>query len=111
MNDVVENAFARLAGGRWRLAIAFCTALAAFALTGAPASAQLSQLTVPWCMIWGGDDRSAPLDPLGNGMHAMFPEVPFHVVEGSGHQVQNDKPEECNRLLLEFFGVRQAAAV
>jgi pimeloyl-ACP methyl ester carboxylesterase len=67
---------------------------------------RLRNLTVPWCLIWGGADRSAPLDPLGNGMHAMFPNVPFHAVEGSGHQVQNDKPEECNRLLLEFFGAR-----
>jgi pimeloyl-ACP methyl ester carboxylesterase len=72
---------------------------------------RLAQLTLPWCMIWGGADRSAPPDPLGLGMHAMYPAVPFHVVEGSGHQVQNDKPEECNRLLLEFFGVRQPAAV
>jgi pimeloyl-ACP methyl ester carboxylesterase len=55
-------------------------------------------------VIWAGADRTAPMDPLGNGMRAMFPNVPFHVVEGSGHQVQNDKPEECNRLLLEFFG-------
>jgi pimeloyl-ACP methyl ester carboxylesterase len=71
---------------------------------------RLGMLAVPWCMIWGGADRSAPLDPLGNGMHALYPNVPFHVVEGSGHQVQNDKPEECNRLILEFFGapVRQA---
>jgi pimeloyl-ACP methyl ester carboxylesterase len=38
----------------------------------------------------------------------MFPNVPFTVVEGSGHQVQNDKPEECNRLLLEFFGAAVA---
>lgn len=69
--------------------------------------ARLPHLAVPWCMIWGGDDRSAPLDPLGHGMHKMFPDVPFHVVEGSGHQVQNDKPEECNRLILEFFGAGQ----
>jgi pimeloyl-ACP methyl ester carboxylesterase len=68
--------------------------------------ARLPLLKVPWCMIWGGADRSAPLDPMGNGMHAMFPDVPFHVVEGSGHQVQNDKPDECNRLFLEFFGAR-----
>jgi pimeloyl-ACP methyl ester carboxylesterase len=71
---------------------------------------RLQLLTVPWCMIWGGADRSAPLDPLGLGMHEMFPDVPFHVVEGSGHQVQNDKPDECNRLLLEFFGAPVAAA-
>jgi pimeloyl-ACP methyl ester carboxylesterase len=66
--------------------------------------ARLPELKIPWCVIWGGADRSAPLDPLGNGMRAMFPDVPFHVVEGSGHQVQNDKPEECNRILLDFFG-------
>lgn len=70
---------------------------------------RLAMLTVPWCMIWGGADRSAPLDPLGHGMHQLFPDIPFHIVEGSGHQVQNDKPEECNRLLLEFFGARVPA--
>jgi pimeloyl-ACP methyl ester carboxylesterase len=67
--------------------------------------ARLPELKTPWCIIWGGADRTAPLDPLGNGMRALLPQVPFHVVEGSGHQVQNDKPEECNRILLDFFGV------
>lgn len=66
---------------------------------------RLPQLTVPWCMIWGSADVSAPLDPVGLGLQHMFPEVPLFVVEGSGHQVQNDRPEECNRLILEFFGV------
>ncbi len=73
--------------------------------------ARLALLAVPWCMIWGGADRSAPLDPLGNGMHALYPDVPFHVVHGSGHQVQNDKPAECNRLLRAFFGVATPQAV
>ena len=67
--------------------------------------ARLPMLTIPWSMIWGEADRTAPLDPLGNRMHALFPNIPFHVVEGSGHQVQNDKPEECNRLVSEFFAV------
>jgi len=66
--------------------------------------ARLPLLTVPWCMIWGEQDRTAPLDPMGQELHALVPDVPFHVVPGSGHQVQNDKPEECNRLLLQFFG-------
>jgi pimeloyl-ACP methyl ester carboxylesterase len=64
---------------------------------------RLPKFNLPWCMIWGGADRTAPLDPLGNRMHALFPDVPFYAVEGAGHQVQNDKPEECNRILLEFF--------
>lgn len=69
-------------------------------------AARLPLLKVPWCMIWGDADRSAPLDPLGYGMQRLFPDVPLYVVKGSGHQVQNDKPEECNRLLLDFFGAR-----
>jgi pimeloyl-ACP methyl ester carboxylesterase len=72
---------------------------------------RLPKLQVPWCLIWGGDDRSAPLDTLGRGMQDLCPHVPFYVVEGSGHQVQNDKPEECNRILREFLthGVRAPA--
>jgi pimeloyl-ACP methyl ester carboxylesterase len=42
-------------------------------------------------------------------MHEMFPAVPFHVVKDAGHQVQNDKPEEFNNLLLDFFGAAVAA--
>jgi 2-hydroxy-6-oxonona-2,4-dienedioate hydrolase len=64
---------------------------------------RLQRLRVPWCLIWGEDDRSAPLDPLGYGLHHLFPHVPFYVIKGAGHQVQNDKPEECNKVLLEFF--------
>jgi pimeloyl-ACP methyl ester carboxylesterase len=74
-------------------------------------TARLARFRVPWCIIWGADDRTAPLDPMGYALRDMFPEVPFHVVAGSGHQVQNDQPEECNRLLSEFFGVPAGAAV
>lgn len=64
---------------------------------------RMKSLTLPYCFIWGAEDRSAPLDPLGLGLKALCPNAPFHVVQGSGHQVQNDKPEECNRLLIEHF--------
>jgi pimeloyl-ACP methyl ester carboxylesterase len=64
---------------------------------------RMKLLTIPYCFIWGEKDRSAPLDPLGLGLKALLPHIPFHIVKGSGHQVQNDKPEECNRLLLEHF--------
>lgn len=64
---------------------------------------RLPKLKVPACIIWAGNDRTAPLDPLGNELRKLAPQIPFHVVDGAGHQVQNDKPEECNRLLTEFF--------
>ena len=64
---------------------------------------RLLELDIPYCIIWGEQDRSAPLDPLGLGVKALLPKVPFHIVAGAGHQVQNDKPAECNRLLIEHF--------
>jgi len=64
---------------------------------------RLKELTIPFCFIWGEKDRSAPLDPLGLGLKALCPQAPFHVVAGSGHVVQNDKPDECNRLLVEHL--------
>lgn len=64
---------------------------------------RLPQLPMPMCMIWGREDRSAPLEPMGLGLKALLPNVPFHVIEGAGHQVQNDKPDECNRILVDFF--------
>jgi pimeloyl-ACP methyl ester carboxylesterase len=65
--------------------------------------ARLPLLDIPWCLIWAADDRLAPLDPMGRGMQALVPHVPFHVVERSGHVIQIDQPDACNRLLLEFF--------
>lgn len=64
---------------------------------------RLVALKIPYCILWGEQDRTAPLDPLGYGLKALLPGVPFHVVKGSGHQVQNDQPEECNRILVEHF--------
>ena len=64
---------------------------------------RMQALTIPYCFIWGELDRTAPLDPQGLALKELLPHIPFHVVKGAGHQVQNDKPEECNRLLLEHF--------
>lgn len=64
---------------------------------------RIMELKVPFNMIWGEMDKSAPLDPQGLGLKELLPHIPFHVVKGSGHQVQNDKPAECNKHLLDHF--------
>lgn len=64
---------------------------------------RLVALKIPYCILWGEHDRTAPLNPLGLGMKALLPEVPFHVVPNAGHQVQNDQAELCNRILIEHF--------
>lgn len=70
---------------------------------------RLARHPVPWTMIWGADDRTAPLSSLGAGMHELYPEVPFHVIEGAGHQAQTDAPHEVAELLLAFFRSFDAA--
>jgi pimeloyl-ACP methyl ester carboxylesterase len=64
---------------------------------------RLPQLTIPWCLIWGQEDRLTPLDPLGTGLHALCPHAPLYVVKEAGHQVEYDQPDERNRLLVEWF--------
>lgn len=64
---------------------------------------RLLALTIPYCILWGEHDRTAPLDPLGYGMKELLPHVPFHIIEGSGHQVQNDRADECNKILIDHF--------
>lgn len=46
---------------------------------------------------------------MGYGMRALLPHVPCYVVEGSGHVIQIDQPQACNRLLPELFGAASTA--
>jgi pimeloyl-ACP methyl ester carboxylesterase len=74
---------------------------------------RVPELRIPWCVIWGADDRTAPI-ALGDELRKLAPNITeFHVVQGAGHQVQNDQPEVCNKLILNFFSsaVREPAAV
>lgn len=64
---------------------------------------QLTNLNIPVAIIWGEDDRTAPLDPLGLAMRELLPQMDFHIVPGAGHQVMNDKPAETNKILIDHF--------
>ena len=64
---------------------------------------RLPQLTIPTIMIWGKEDRFAPID-LGFELRDMLPNLrAFHVFEHSGHQVQNDEVEQFNRVVVDFL--------
>ncbi|SFL30966.1 alpha/beta fold hydrolase [Geodermatophilus ruber] len=71
---------------------------------------RLAKLTVPWSIIWGADDRTAPLGSLGAGMRERYPQVPFSVVDGAGHQAQTDQPQQVYELLRTLFGRAPARA-
>ena len=59
---------------------------------------QLTNLNIPTAIIWGEDDQTAPLNPLGLAMRELLPQMDFHIVPNAGHQVMNDQPEATNRI-------------
>ncbi len=67
-----------------------------------PYTGRLGALGVPTLLLWGGDDPFAPVA----GAHRLLEEIPgsrLEVVEGTGHFVFDDEPEEAARILVEFL--------
>jgi pimeloyl-ACP methyl ester carboxylesterase len=63
---------------------------------------RLAGLEPPALFVWGSHD---PLIPPGFGRHVRewLPSAEQVVMEECGHVPQVERPEECNRLLLDFF--------
>ena len=58
---------------------------------------------IPTIVIWGKQDRFAPIEN-GFKLREMPPNLTaFHVFENSGHQVQNDEVEKFNRTVIDFL--------
>jgi pimeloyl-ACP methyl ester carboxylesterase len=73
------------------------TAVGAMHVMLEPAATGDYVLRVPALGIFAGPESRAY-------MTRLFPLLDFHQVQGSGHFIMMDKPEEFNRLLLEFLG-------
>jgi pimeloyl-ACP methyl ester carboxylesterase len=64
---------------------------------------RLPAVTVPICLVWGKEDRFAPVDQA-YALQKLLPNLrELHVLEKSGHQCQNDEVERFNQIALEFF--------
>jgi pimeloyl-ACP methyl ester carboxylesterase len=63
---------------------------------------RLPKLTVPMTMIWGEIDTFGP-PQLVDELRELLPNIPIDIIEGAGHQVQNEAPDEVNRRMIEFF--------
>lgn len=63
---------------------------------------RLPQLTIPMRMLWGAQDRFAPVE-LAHQLEKLLPNVDFEILEGAGHQCQHDAPDEVARRIAEFF--------
>jgi len=66
---------------------------------------KLREITCPIRAIWGGRDATA--GPYLDDRRRLFldirPDCPFHVVEGAGHWVAFEAPDEVSAKLLEWL--------
>jgi 3-oxoadipate enol-lactonase len=73
-----------------------------------PELSPLAELTVPTLVVVGDDDK-ADFQAVARHLAEQIPKAELVVVEGAGHLVGVDRPDELNRLLLEFLA--EAAGV
>jgi pimeloyl-ACP methyl ester carboxylesterase len=63
-------------------------------------SAAIRETRAPTTVIWGRDDRVAPLR-TGTLLAARLPDARLHIVEGAGHTPMLEQPAVFNKLLLQ----------
>jgi len=71
--------------------------------TRAPAASGHSTITIPTLVIWGMKDIALNYDDIVPGTERYAPGVEIHTLADCGHFVQQEQPEEVNRLLLEWI--------
>jgi pimeloyl-ACP methyl ester carboxylesterase len=70
---------------------------------GAMAYARSARINAPVQIIWGARDPALGIFLL-DGIERFAPRVRVHCVPNASHWVQNEAPEEVNRVLLAFLG-------
>ncbi len=63
---------------------------------------RLNKLTIPTKFIWGAVDKFAPPE-LAHQFQDKIPNLPIEFIEGAGHQVQTDKPDIVNKMVIDFL--------
>jgi pimeloyl-ACP methyl ester carboxylesterase len=72
--------------------------------------AELPAIRVPTLVVHGALDERAPL-PVAEALHAAIPGSRLAVIEGAGHQVNMEAPEQLNRGLLAFLRTVDASTM
>lgn len=68
----------------------------------APYEGRLAELAVPTLVIWGEKDQFAPVSGAYR-FERDLPDVELTVIDGAGHFVFEDAPEECAAAVLAFL--------
>lgn len=73
-----------------------------------PDAVQLSRAArsaAPTLVIWGDRDSALGVDLL-DGLDRMAPNLRIHRIAGASHWVQNEAPDEVNRVMIDFLSGR-----
>ncbi len=68
----------------------------------------VTPLACPAMIVAGSDDRSAPAEFVRQIADA-YPGIRYHLIEGIGHQIAMEKPEQFLGLLRDFLGSVEAS--
>jgi len=67
-----------------------------------PWQGKLGELGVPTLILWGADDRFAPLK-AAQRFEREIPRSRLVAIEGAGHFIYDEQPERCARELVAFL--------
>jgi pimeloyl-ACP methyl ester carboxylesterase len=67
----------------------------------------LGGVTTPALVVWGGDDRIVPVE-CGERFAKTLPRARLEIVEGAGHFIEMEKPDELARLVTTFVNTAGA---
>ena len=62
----------------------------------------IAAMTMPTCLIAGTDDQNAPARTMEK-MAAQMPDAEYHLLNGIGHMINQEAPEELNAILTSFY--------
>lgn len=62
----------------------------------------LAGLDLPACLIAGSEDRNAPARTMER-MAQKMPRAEFHVIEGAGHMIELESPDQVNAIIAAFL--------
>ena len=63
---------------------------------------RLGAIAAPTLVLWGEEDRWIPI-AAGRALAAQLPRSAFLSVRHAGHSVQEEAPDEVNRLIIKFL--------
>jgi pimeloyl-ACP methyl ester carboxylesterase len=70
---------------------------------GHEALAKYELITVPTLLLWALEDRALGYDDVVPGTERFVPGLEVQTIAGCGHFVQQERPSEVNRRLIEFL--------